>query len=144
MRHPAPSRTRIAALIAAALLCAAASPALAIDVETLIATGGRVSGDELARRIAAAGAFPLGSKDNPIRVALPSGQHAYLSHLRCSNGARPRFGRVGSFGPGPYDSIIDGYRVACPGISEDAMLFMDMYHPEHRETAAPPGFTLVR
>jgi uncharacterized membrane protein len=97
MRHPAPSRTRIAALIAAALLCAAASPALAIAVG---AAQVRQVGVLTARQ---------GDADGVVLAA----------ERECPSGG-------------------------CPGISEDAMLFMDMYHPEHRETAAPPGFTLVR
>ncbi|MEH3144445.1 MAG: hypothetical protein PGN34_03645 [Methylobacterium frigidaeris] len=144
IRHRAPVRPRIAALIAAVLLCAASSPALAIDVEAFLAMGGRVSGDELARRVSAARALPLGSRGNPVRVGMPSGQRAYLARLRCSNGARPAFDRIGSFGEGPYGSIIDGYRVACPGITEDAVIVMDMYHPDHREDAAPSGFSLAR
>jgi excinuclease ABC subunit B len=39
--------------------------------------------------IAAAASFPLGSANNPVRVGGPSGEQAYLSRLRCSDGSAP-------------------------------------------------------
>lgn len=108
-------------------------------------TGGRVSGAELEARIRKASAYPLGSRDNPVRVDMPAGQQAYLNRLRCSDGQRPTYGRAGNFGAGVYGSIIDGYRVVCPdgGQPAEGMIYMDMYHPAHDEVAAPPGFTLA-
>jgi hypothetical protein len=105
--------------------------------------GGRLSGPDLARRIEAAHAFPLGSRENPVRVDRPPGQRAYLSRLRCAGGGTPDFNRVGSFGSGPFGSIIDGYELRCAGEGRGSRIFLDMYHPEHREDAAPPGFTIA-
>lgn len=115
----------------------------AADLQDLF-SGGRASGAELERRVAEASRHPLGSRENPVRVNMPEGQRAYLARLRCTDGRAPEFQRVGSFGAGPFGSIIDGYDVRCadaePGRS---MIFMDMYHPAHDERAAPAGFTLA-
>jgi len=106
---------------------------------------GRADGEELQRRIVTAAASALGSRENPIRVNLPQGQHAYLRRLRCSTGAAPEFTRGGNVGPGPFGSIVDRYEVRCPaGEPREATVYLDMYHPEHDEALAPPGFTLFR
>lgn len=105
--------------------------------------GGRVSGPDLVRRIEVARSSALGSRENPVRVHMPAGQQAYLSRLRCGTGAPAEFARVGSFGAGPFGSIIDGYRIRCGGEERAGLMFLDMYHPEHREGSAPPGFTIV-
>lgn len=103
-----------------------------------------LGGDTLEERIAKASAFPLGSKDNPVRVNMPQGEHSYLLRLRCSNNKAPRYERIGSFGVGVFGAIIDGYDVVCTGRGEPkkSLIYMDMYHPAHDETAAPEGFTL--
>lgn len=106
--------------------------------------GGRLKGAPLTAAIAKGSGFPLGSRENPVRVSMPQGQHAYLRRLRCSDDRAPTFERVGNFGAGVFGSIIDGYRLNCavgaqPG---ETMIFMDMHHPDHVETDAPPGFTL--
>lgn len=85
---------------------------------------------------------PLGAKTNPVRCESPRGERAYLSRLRCPDGERPTFARIGSFGPGPYGNIIDGYMVKCEG-REEATVFMDMYHEGYVEKEAVPGFTIV-
>lgn len=106
--------------------------------------GGRLRGAALEAAVSAAAEQPLGSRENPVRVSMPLGQHNYLRRLRCSDGQAPQFSRVGSFGPGVFGSIIDGYRVACGSGHEptERIIFMDMYHPGHDETDAPEGFTL--
>lgn len=102
-----------------------------------------VGGKALAKLIEAAQAYPLGSKDNPVRADMPGGQRAYLNRLRCADGKRPTYQRVGSFGAGVYQRIIDGYEVKCEGSTpEMTMVYMDMYHPGHKEAAAVPGFTI--
>lgn len=107
-------------------------------------SGGRAKGTDLQARIASAARSPLGSKENPVRVNMPQGERAYLARLRCGDGAVPVYQRAGSFGPGAFGSIIDGYDVICAGgAPKPGLIFMDMYHPDHDETAAPPGFTLV-
>lgn len=102
-----------------------------------------VSGKDLEKLIEKAQAHPLGSKENPVRADMPGGQRAYLNRLRCANGQPPAFVRVGNFGRGPYERIIDGYEVTCKGSTpEKAMIFIDMYHPGHKELAAVEGFTI--
>ncbi|WP_053080604.1 hypothetical protein [Methylobacterium variabile] len=113
------------------------------DLDFLLQMSGRVSGEELASRVAGAGAHPLGSRDNPVRVLGPHGERAFLARLRCPAGDAPAFGRIGSFGEGPYGSILDGYGLRC-GDGTSATVYMDMYHPGHDERQAPAGFTLVR
>lgn len=84
----------------------------------------------------------LGTKTNPVRCDDPKGERQYLNRLRCSDGKRPAYSRIGSFGLGPYGNILDGYRVKCEG-GEEATVFMDMYHEGYVETDAVPGFTIV-
>jgi hypothetical protein len=107
--------------------------------------GGRLKGAQLAAAIDKAASHPLGSKENPVRVSRPQGQHAWLRRLRCSDDRAPTFERVGNFGPGVFGAIIDGYKVTCAGgvTPAESIIFMDMYHPDHDETAPPPGFTLT-
>ncbi len=106
---------------------------------------GRATGKDLADRIAKASHYPLGTAQNPIRVDNPPGQMAYLRRLRCSDGSAPSFVRTGNLGPGVFGSIVDNYRVTCArGEPKVSNIVMDMYFPEHHETAPPPGFTIVR
>lgn len=85
----------------------------------------------------------LGSQANPVRANMPAGQRAYLSRLRCSDGTTPEFHRLGSFGEGPYGSIIDGYQVDCGDAAPGAAtIFLDMYH-RYIENEAVPGFMIV-
>ena len=100
--------------------------------------------DDIAEAVAAAARHPLGSIRNPVRVGGPSGERAYIDRLRCSNGERPKVGERGSAGVGAFGTIVDVYPLDCgaaaPGRFE---LIMDMYHEEHCEEAAPPGFTIL-
>jgi hypothetical protein len=108
------------------------------------ALGVPLDGQELARRIAAAQAHPLGSRENPVRVSMPTGQREYLSRLRCSDGTAPSFARVRNYGVGVFGAIIDGYDIVCAsGDPARRIIYMDMYHPQHDETAAPPGYDLA-
>lgn len=113
-----------------------------LDLADLL-RGGRLKGAPLEAAIRKASHYPLGSRENPVRVSMPRGQQAYLRRLRCSDDKAPQFERVGNFGPGVFGSIIDGYRVTCAAGAQpgESTIFMDMYHPDHVETAAPPGFT---
>lgn len=100
--------------------------------------------DDLAAAIAAAAAHPLGSRENPVRVGGPQGEHDYIARLRCSDGNAPRVGQRRNLGVGAFGSIVDGYPLDCGAAAPgQTLLVMDMYHDEHRETNAPPGFTLV-
>lgn len=125
-----------------ALILAGCASASADEFDLL--SGGRAKGADLQARIVRATGSPLGSQENPVRVNMPEGERAYLARLRCGDGTAPAFQRAGNFGPGVFGSIIDGYEVACAaGEPKPGMIFMDMYHPGHDETAAPPGFTLA-
>ncbi|MCX7358870.1 MAG: hypothetical protein NT015_12120 [Alphaproteobacteria bacterium] len=109
-----------------------------------IMTGGRSPNANVERMAAAAARYPLGSQQNPIRVNMPPGERAYLGRLRCTDGAAPTFERQGNGGIGAFGSIVDIYAVVCAnGEPRQSTIWMDMYHPQHNETAAPPGFTIV-
>ena len=100
--------------------------------------------ERLREAIAAAEAHPLGSRENPVRVGGPSGERAYIARLRCADGASPRVGQRGSAGVGVFGSIIDIYPLDCGSAAPGRVsLVMDMYHSNHREDRAPPGFTIV-
>jgi hypothetical protein len=94
--------------------------------------------EESAKKVSGA----LGTKTNPIRCEDPKGERQYLSRLRCTDGSRPAFSRIGSFGVGPYGNILDGYRVKCEG-GDEVTVFMDMYHEGYIEKEAVPGFAIV-
>lgn len=138
MRH----RRILLAALAAALAAGAGLPAAAQDEADIF--GFKVPGGKaLEALIAKAQAHPLGSKKNPVRADMPGGQRAYLARLRCADGQRPEFFRAGSFGIGPYQRIIDGYEVTCKDSAPaKTVIYMDMYHPGHREAAAVEGFAI--
>jgi hypothetical protein len=130
-------------LSAALFLASSASVAQDVDLSDIFG-GGALEGEALEKATADAAQHPLGSDLNPVRVNMPEGQRKYLSRLRCENGKKPKFSRDGSVGGGPFGSIVDVYTVDCrksaPG---KVAVYMDMYHPEHRESKAVPGFTIV-
>lgn len=91
--------------------------------------------------------FPLGSKENPVRVGGPEGQRNYLSRLICDNNEQvSAYGRVGSSDIGPYGGIMDIYEVICDtdkgAIKHE--IFLDMYHDNHIETRPAAGFIALR
>ncbi|MGH6614628.1 hypothetical protein [Sphingomonas sp.] len=102
---------------------------------------GGLDGKKLKKAIEKADAKSLGSKDNPIRVNMPVGEHAYLARLRCADGTAPAEERAGSVGIGVFGNILDLYKVTCAG-QPAVDVYMDMYHegPENRPV---PGFTIV-
>ena len=133
----------IAGVVAAVVLAGgAALPAAAQDEVDIF--GHKVPGGKaLEKLIEKAQEHPLGAKENPVRADMPGGQRAYLNRLRCADGKRPTYARVGNFGLGVYQRIIDGYEVVCEGSTPaKSMIFMDMYHPGHKEPAAVEGFTI--
>jgi hypothetical protein len=96
---------------------------------------------ELEQAVAAAAAHPLGSVDNPVRVGGPEGERAYIARLRCANGTRPRVGPRADGGVGAFGTVVDLYALDCGAAAPGRFgLVMDMYHEEHREEHAPPGF----
>ena len=96
--------------------------------------------EEMSQLIAAADAHPLGSQENPIRVAGPDGERAYLARLHCADGTAVRIGARHEAGIGPYGSVVGAYEVICAGAS--SRIVFDMYQEEHQESRAPAGFTL--
>ena len=99
---------------------------------------------EIAAQAAAAAAHPLGTLDNPVRVGGPDGERAYLARLRCANGAVPAIGPRREGGVGAYGSIVAAFPLDCGNAAPGRFtIVLDMYHAEHRETAAPAGFTIL-
>ena len=100
--------------------------------------------DDLREAIAAAAAHPLGTMQNPVRVGGPDGERAYIARLRCADGTPPQVGQRANAGVGAFGTIVDVYPLDCGSAAPGRFdLVMDMYHEEHREEAAPPGFTIV-
>lgn len=141
---------RIFAAIIAASLCA--GPAFAVQKlgertatpdQILAELGDGVSDEELARAVAAASAFPLGSAENPVRVGGPEGERSYIARLSCADGKRPKVGARAAAGVGAFGSIVGAYPLDCGAASPGKFrLVMDMYHEEHREAQAPAGFRI--
>ena len=137
-------------LLAAALTASAASaqppreesPAPRALLEGI---GSGNSDAALEQAIAAAGAHPLGTLENPIRVAGPEGERAYLARLRCADGRAPAIGTKTAAGVGAYGSLVDAWPVDCGAAAPGKVsLVLDKYHEEHPEQAAPTGFTIAR
>jgi hypothetical protein len=137
-------------LILSALLAAPAlaqppreqSPAPRDMLESL-GTGN--SDEAIAAAITAAAAHPLGSLQNPVRVAGPDGERAYLARLRCADGKAPTIGRAAPAGVGAYGTLVDAYPLDCGGAAPGKVnVAMDRYHEENPETRAPSGFLLTR
>lgn len=87
--------------------------------------------------------IPLGTKENPVRVEGPMGQHDYLSRLVCDNNETvSAFQRSGSAGIGPFGNLTDLYEVICDtdkgAVSHS--VFLDMYHGDYEETRPAVGF----
>jgi hypothetical protein len=87
-------------------------------------------------------ADPLGSQENPVRCDMPDGERAYLDRLRCPDGSRVRYQRLGSFTSEASDNMLDGYRILCG--ERETTIYMDMYHPGHIENEPAEGFTIVK
>lgn len=91
---------------------------------------------------------PLGSEGNPVRVDMPAGERAYLNRLRCKKGGRPKYERLGSVSTlSPWGMIMDLYDVRCAKNKKGPKkfhIYMDMYHPDHKEDRPVPGFKIVR
>lgn len=134
-----------AASFASAPVLAAPKPGdRTLTPEQLLAQLGMgVSDAELERAVAAAAVHPLGSSANPVRVGGPEGERAYIARLRCADGTAPKVGTRGSAGVGAFGTIVDVYPLDCGAAAPGRFdLVMDMYHAEHREQSAPPGFRI--
>jgi hypothetical protein len=95
---------------------------------------------EMARLVAAAEAYPLGTIENPVRVGGPNGERAYLARLSCADGTAIRVGSRSEAGQGGFGAIATAYAVACGGTTR--RIVFDDYHEEHVENRAPAGFTI--
>ena len=99
---------------------------------------------DVSEAIAAAEAHPLGSMESPVRVGGPRGEHVYIARLRCGDGSAPRVGQRSNAGVGVFGTIVDVYPLDCGSAAPGrTSLVVDMYHSDHREERAPPGFTIV-
>ncbi len=95
---------------------------------------------EMARMVAAAAPYPLGTIENPVRVGGPEGERAYLARLTCEGGAPLRIGTRSEAGQGAFGTITNAYAVACGGTTR--RIVFDMYHAEYVENRAPAGFAI--
>ncbi|HEY1607096.1 MAG TPA: hypothetical protein VGF77_16020 [Allosphingosinicella sp.] len=99
---------------------------------------------EIAQELATAANFPVGSLRNPIRVAGPDGERAYLARLRCADGSVPRIGAQRPGGTGGFGNVVDLAPVDCGGAAPaHADILIDVYQEEHPLEAAPAGFQLA-
>lgn len=113
--------------------------------ELLEGIGSGNSDAALEQAIAAAAAHPLGTLENPIRVAGPEGERAYLARLRCADGRAPAIGARAPAGVGAYGSLVDSYPLDCGAAAPGKVsLVLDKYHEEHPEQGAPSGFQIAR
>ena len=137
-------------LVAFAVLLTLAMPAVAQELgqrtrspETMV-PGLAPGQDDLAEAIAAAATHPLGTRENPVRVGGPEGERAYIARLRCANGEAPRVGERSAAGVGAFGTVVNAWALDCGSAAPGrTSLVMDMYHEEHVEERAPPGFTIV-
>lgn len=135
-------------LLAAALLAApvAAQPPREQSPaprDMLAQVGAGNSDQALADAIAATAAHPLGTVQNPIRVAGPEGERAYLARLRCADGRAPAIGARAAAGVGAFGSLVDSYALDCGAAAPGRVsLVMDKYHKENPESRAPAGFRI--
>ena len=100
------------------------------------------SDEEMTKAIAAANAYPLGTLQNPIRVAGPDGAHGYLARLRCVDGSTPAIGREAPGSTDAYGTLTTIVPLTC-GSGPAAPLVFDFYQEEYRETRPAPGFSLA-
>jgi hypothetical protein len=112
--------------------------------DVLAAVGSGNTDAALAQAIAEAGAHPLGTIRNPVRVAGPDGERAYLARLRCSDGRAPAIGAKSAAGVGAYGSLVDAYALDCGAAAPGRIsLVVDRYHEENPEARAPAGFRIA-
>lgn len=134
-----------------AVLAAAAPPQQAprrqspVPRDMLASVGAGNTDEAIQQAIAAAGAHPLGTPSNPIRVGGPEGAQAYLAALRCGDGKSPRVGAPRQGSVGAFGSVLQLYPIDCGSAAPGRMeLNVDLYQEEHKETRAPAGFQIRR
>lgn len=135
-------------LFGAAASCAAAAQAAPPRAESpvpraTVQSFGEGSSDEaMARAIAAANAFPLGTLQNPIRVGGPNGARRYIGQLRCADGSTPNVGREVPGSIGAFGTLTTTFPLTCRSGTPVPLVF-DLYQEEYSETRPAPGFSLV-
>ncbi len=86
---------------------------------------------------------PSGSPANRIRTPMPDGSRANLGDSRRPSGLDLDYARMGSFEGSPFGGMLDRYDyTSSSGASGE--IFVDVYHPEHRERQAPSRLTSER
>ena len=111
--------------------------------ELLESLGAGNSDEEIARAISAAEAHPLGTMQNPIRVAGPRGVQDYIARLRCSDGSKPKAGPDREGGVDAFGSVATIVPLSC-GVAAAQSVAFDLYQEGHVETRPLPGFTIAR
>jgi len=112
--------------------------------QSMAGIGQGSSDAEIAQELEAAAAFPVGTLQNPIRVAGPEGERAYLARLRCADNSLPRIGAQKPGGTGAFGNVVDLVSADCGAAAPaHADILIDVYQEEHVLEAAPPGFRLV-
>ena len=136
-------------LVAFAVALTIAVPALAQELgertrsPSTMVPGLAPGQDDLAEALAAAAAHPLGTLENPVRVGGPEGERAYIARLRCADGRTPQVGARSAAGVGAFGTVVGAWALDCGSAAPGrTTLVMDMYHEEHVEDRAPPGFTI--
>jgi hypothetical protein len=108
---------------------------------------GAVFGERKRPNMAELEKYPLGTPENPVRVAMPIGQRDYLARLICNNDEQvSAFARSGSAGIGPYGSMMDAYTVICD-TNQGAVeytVYLDMYHANYEEKRPAKGFKALK
>ena len=140
--HRYPILLGLAAVLAAPAFAAPPRKESPAPHDTILAFGQGSSDEEMTKAIAAANAYPLGTLQNPIRVAGPDGAHLYLARLRCADGSTPAIGRETPGSIDAHGTLTTLIAVTC-GSSAAAPLAFDFYQEEYRETRPAPGFSLA-
>jgi hypothetical protein len=96
--------------------------------KSMAGIGGGSSDAEVAEELAAAANFPIGTLQNPVRVAGPEGERAYLARLRCTDGSIPRVGAQRPGGTDAFGNVADLAPVDCGGTAPaHADILIDIY-----------------
>ena len=132
----------LAALLATPALAAPPRKESPAPRDTVRAFGQGSSDEEMTKAIAAANAYPLGTLQNPIRVAGPDGARTYLARLRCADGSTPTAGRETPGSTDAYGTLTTIIPITC-GSGPAAPLVFVFYQEEYRETRPAPGFSLA-
>jgi hypothetical protein len=112
--------------------------------EMIEAVGSGNTDAALAQAMSEARVHPLGTALNPVRVAGPDGERAYLARLRCADGRAPTIGRPVPAGVGAYGSLVEAYPLDCGAAAPGRVsIVVDRYHEENPEVGAPRGFQVA-